>query len=93
MCSFCFAQHLTYSTFMKVIKKTERVSEFNDAIGAYGYNYGGSYISDKGNENETQYTFWLKNCHHIESTSRVEWERGIDRSFLVLVYNTIFFSL
>ena len=80
-----FSQHLTYSTFMKVIK-IGNVSSLNDLMDSYGYNYGGIYVHNKGSQDAKQSVFWLKNCHLDLSTGDIEWKNGADRSYLALEY-------
>ncbi len=83
-CSFCFAQHLTYSTFMKVIRIEGKISSLNDVMDSYGYDYGGIYVYDKETQNEKQCIYWVKNCHLRQYDGKIEWETGIDRSWLTL---------
>ena len=83
-CSFCFAQHLTYSTFMKVVNIENGISSMNDVMDTYGYNYGGIYEYNKGNQDEKRVIYWVKNCHLLQYNGNIEWETGVDRSWLGL---------
>ncbi len=85
-CFVVFSQHLTYSTFMKAVKIETGVSDLNDLMDTFGYNYGGIYVYDKGTQDEIQTAYWVKNCHLVQSNGDIEWTTGIDRSYLALEY-------
>ena len=80
--TIAFSQHLTYSTFMKVVK-CEGVSELNEILDSYGYNYGGINVVNKGATNEKKCIYWVKNCVH--NNGMISFDPGAFRSWFLYV--------
>lgn len=73
-----FAQHLTYSSFIKMTK-IQGWGQLSDALGEYGYVYSGSK-QDTIAGIVSRRAFWVKNCQYDISTNNYTYKVGVDFS-------------
>ena len=83
ICSIVNAQHLTYTSFMKVVKY-ESITDLNNIMGSYVYSYGGISYYFKGTQDERQLIYWVKNCRLVPESNEISWETGKDHSCLYI---------